>query len=153
MPAKKAQTRAETAKKLSPEQRQELLRTCKARFEKNAHRHKGVDWAKVQARLEANPEKLWGLNQMEQSGGEPDVVGQDTDTGEYIFFDCSAETPKGRRSVCYGREALDARKEHKPQNSALDVAAGMGIEVLSEEQYRELQTLGDFDTKTSSWVK
>ena len=140
-------------KELSPEQREELLRALKARFEKNMNRHKGLEWAKVQAKLEANAEKLWSLNEMERTGGEPDVVGHDKKTGEYIFFDCSAESPKGRTSVCYDREALDSRKEHKPKNSAMDMAAAMGIELLTEEQYRELQKLGDFDTKTSSWVK
>ena len=143
----------ETKKKLSPEQREELLRTLKARFEKNMKRHKGLEWAKVQAKLKASPEKMWSLHEMERTGGEPDVVGFDKKTGEYIFYDCSAESPKGRRSVCYDREALESRKEHKPKNSALDMAAAMGIEILTEEQYRELQKLGDFDTKTSSWVK
>jgi hypothetical protein len=140
-------------KKLSPEQREELLRALKARFEKNMNRHKGLEWAKVQAKLEANTEKLRSLNEMERTGGEPDVVGYDKKTGEYIFYDCSAESPKGRRSLCYDREALDSRKEHKPENSAIDMAAAMGIELLTEEQYRELQKLGNFDTKTSSWVK
>ena len=140
-------------KELSPEQREELLRALKARFEKNMNRHKGLEWAKVQAKLEANAEKLWSLNEMERTGGEPDVVGHDKKTGEYIFYDCSAESPKGRRSLCYDREALDSRKEHKPKNSAMDMAAAMGIELLTEEQYRELQKLGEFDTKTSSWVK
>jgi hypothetical protein len=140
-------------KELSPEQREELLRALKARFEKNTNRHKGLEWAKVQAKLEANPERLWSLNEMERTGGEPDVVGHDKKTGEYVFYDCSAETPKDRRSLCYDRDALDARKEAKPKNSALDVAAAMGIELLTEEQYLELQKLGDFDTKTSSWVK
>jgi hypothetical protein len=139
--------------RLSPEQREQLLRTLQARFEKNMTRHKGLDWAKVRTRLEANPEKLWSLSQMEATGGEPDVVGHDKKTGEYIFYDCSAESPKGRRSVCYDREALEARKEHKPKNSALDMAAAMGVELLTEAQYRELQTLGEFDTKTSSWVR
>jgi len=139
-------------KELSPEQREELLRALKARFEKNMNRHKGLEWAKVQAKLEANPEKLWSLNEMERTGGEPDVVGHDKKTGEYIFYDCSAESPKGRRSVCYDGEALESRKEHKPKNNALDMAAAMGIELLTEEQYRELQKLGNFDTKTSSWV-
>jgi hypothetical protein len=153
MPAQKAQTRdVEMRKQLSVAQREELLRTLKARFEKNMNRHKGLEWAKAQARLEASPEKLWSLNEMERTGGEPDVVGHDKQTGEYIFFDCSAESPKGRRSVCYDREALDARKEHKPKDSAIDMAVAMGIEILTEPQYRELQTLGDFDTKTSSWV-
>jgi hypothetical protein len=140
-------------KELSPEQREELLRALKARFEKNMNRHKGLEWAKVQAKLEANPEKLWSLNEMERTGGEPDVVGHDKRTGEYIFYDCSAESPKGRRSVCYDREALKSRKQHKPENNAMDMAAAMGIKILTEEQYRELQKLGNFDTKTSSWVK
>ncbi len=140
-------------KKLSPEQRDELLSALKARFEKNMNRHKGLEWAKVQAKLEANTEKLWSLGEMERTGGEPDVVGHDKKTGEYIFYDCSAESPKGRRSVCYDHEALESRKEHKPENSATEMAADMGIELLSEEQYRELQKLGNFDTKTSSWVK
>ena len=140
-------------KELSPEQREELLRALKARFEKNMDRHKGLEWAKVQAKLEANTEKLWSLNEMERTGGEPDVVGHDKKTGEYIFYDCSAESPKGRRSVCYDREALEARKEHKPKDSAVDMATAMGIELLTAEQYRELQKLGEFDTKTSSWVK
>jgi hypothetical protein len=139
--------------KLSSEQRQELLRTLKARFEKNANRHKGLEWAKVQSKLEANPEKLWSLNEMERTGGEPDVVGHDKKTGEYIFYDCSAESPKARRSICYDREALDSRKENKPADNAMDMALAMGVELLTEEQYRELQKLGDFDTKTSSWVK
>src|SRR5258708_4512206 len=140
-------------KELSPKQREELLNTLKARFEKNMNRHKGLEWANVQARLEAHTKKLWSLNEMERTGGEPDVVGHDKKTGEYIFYDCSAESPKGRRSVCYDREALESRKEHKPKNSAIDVATAMGIELLSEEQYRELQKLANFDTKTSSWVK
>jgi hypothetical protein len=139
--------------KLSPEQREELLRVLKARFEKNMTRHKGLEWARVQAKLEANPEKLWSLNEMERTGGEPDVVGHDKTTDEYIFYDCSAESPKGRRSICYDREALEARKEHKPDGNAMDTAEAMGIELLTEEQYRHLQTLGTFDTKTSSWVK
>jgi Protein of unknown function (DUF4256)/YCII-related domain len=140
-------------KALSLEQHEELLRALKARFEKNMNRHKGLEWAKVQAKLEASTEKLWSLNEMERTGGEPDVVGHDKKTGEYIFYDCSAESPKGRRSLCYDREALESRKEHKPENNAIDMAAAMGIELLTEEQYRELQKLGDFDTKTSSWVK
>jgi hypothetical protein len=140
-------------KDLSPEQREKLLGALQARFEKNMPRHKGLDWPKVQAKLEANTEKLWSLHEMERTGGEPDVVGLDQKTGEYIFYDCSAESPEGRRSVCYDREALESRKEHKPAASALDVAAAMGIELLTEEQYRELQKLGSFDTKTSSWVK
>ncbi len=138
---------------LSSGQRQELLRTLKARFEKNVDRHKSVQWATVQARLEANPEKLWSLSEMERTGGEPDVVGHDEKTGEYVFYDCSPESPKGRRSVCYDREALDARKEHKPAQSAVGMAVAMGIEVLSEDEYRELQTIGTFDTKTSSWIR
>ena len=141
-------------KKLSPEQREELLSALQARFEKNMNRHKGLEWAKVSRRAgEANPEKLWSLHEMERTGGEPDVVGHDKKTGEYIFYDCSAESPKGRRSVCYDGEALESRKEHKPKNSAMDMAAAIGIELLTEEQYRELQELGEFDTKTSSWVK
>ena len=140
-------------KELSPEQREGLLRTLKARFEKNMNRHKGLKWAKVQAKLEANTEKLWSLNEMERTGGEPDVVGHDKKTGEYIFYDCSAESPKGRRNVCYDREGQEARKAFKPENNAIDMAAAMGIELLTEEQYRELQKLGNFDTKTSSWVK
>lgn len=151
-----------TKKKLSPEQGEELLKTLKARFEKNMSRHKGLDWAKVQAKLDspAGEKKLWSLHEMESTGGEPDVVEFDTKTaatagqaGEYTFYDCSAESPNGRRSVCYDREALESRKEHKPKNSALDMAAAMGIELLTEEQYRELQQLGNFDTKTSSWIK
>ncbi len=141
-----------TKKELSAKQREELLKALKARFEKNMNRHKGVEWAKVQAKLEANAEKLWSLSEMERTGGEPDVVGHDKKTGEYIFYDCSAESPNGRRSLCYDREALDSRKEAKPKNSALDVAAAIGIELLTEEQYRELQELGNFDVKTSSWV-
>jgi hypothetical protein len=140
-------------KELSPEQREELLGALKARFEKNMNRHRGLEWAKVRARLEATTEKLWSLNEMERTGGEPDVVGHDKKTGEYIFYDCSAESPKGRRNVCYDREGLEARKEHKPENSAMDLAAAIGIEILTEEQYRELQKFGNFDTKTSSWVK
>jgi hypothetical protein len=138
---------------LSEKQGEELLKTLKARFEKNTDRHKGLEWAKVQARLEANNEKMHSLHEMEKTGGEPDVVGQDKKTGEYIFYDCSAESPQARRSLCYDREALDSRKEHKPKGSAVDMAAAMGIELLTEEQYRELQKLGNFDTKTSSWVK
>jgi hypothetical protein len=141
------------AKDMKAKQREELLRTLKARFEKNMNRHKGLEWAKVQAKLEANTEKLWSLNEMERTGGEPDVVGHDKKTGEYIFYDCSAESPKGRRSVCYDREGQESRKEHKPKNNAIDMAAAIGIELLTEEQYRELQQLGEFDTKTSSWVK
>ncbi|MEF3302539.1 DUF4256 domain-containing protein [Paenibacillus sp. GYB003] len=131
---------------------EELIKIWKARFEKNMNRHEGLEWADVQAKLEANPEKLWSLHEMERTGGEPDVVGHDAKTGEYLFYDCSAESPKGRRSVCYDREALESRKEHKPENSAVEMAAAMGIELLTEEQYRELQKLGTFDTKTSSWV-
>src|ERR1700737_1039672 len=140
-------------KDLSPERRKELLSALKARFEKNMNRHKGLAWAEVQAKLEVNAEKLWSLNEMERTGGEPDVVGHDKKTDEYIFYDCSAESPKGRRSVCYDREALESRKEHKPEDDAIDMAVAMGIELLTEEQYRELQKLGNFDTKTSSWVK
>ena len=140
-------------KELSPEQREELLRALKARFEKNMNRHKGLEWAEIQAKLEPDTEKLWSLNEMERTGGEPDVVGHDKKTGEYIFFDCSAETPNGRTSFCYDREALEARKENKPKDSAIDMAAAMGVELLTEEQYRELQELGNFDLKTSSWVK
>jgi hypothetical protein len=141
------------AVELSPEQREELLRTLKTRFEKNMSRHTGLEWGKVRAKLEANPEKLWSLNEMERTGGEPDIVGYDKKMGEYIFYDCSAESPKNRRSLCYDHEALESRKEHKPENSAINMAAAMGIEILTEEQYRELQNLGNFDTKTSSWVK
>jgi hypothetical protein len=140
-------------KELSPEQREELLKALKIRFEKNINRHEGLEWAKVQAKLEANPEKLWSLNEMERTGGEPDVVRDDNKTGETIFYDCSAETPKDRRNICYDRAALESRKEFKPKDSAMDMAAAMGIEILTEEQYRELQKLGNFDTKTSSWVK
>ena len=140
-------------KELSSEQREELLKILKTRFEKNMNRHKGLEWSEVQAKLKADAEKLWSLNEMERTGGEPDVVGYDKKTGEYIFYDCSAESPKGRRSLCYDREALESRKEHKPENNALDMAAAMGIEILTEEQYRELQKLGKFDLKTSSWVK
>ena len=138
--------------KLSPKQREELLRVLKARFEKNRNRHKGIEWATIQAKLEVNIEKLWSLNEMERTGGEPDVVSHDKKTGEYIFYDCSTESPKGRRSVCYDREALESRKEHKPKNNAIDMAAAMGIELLTEEQYQALQQLGNFDTKTSSWI-
>ena len=139
--------------KLTASQRAELLNTLQARFEQNMNRHESLRGTEVQARLEANPQKLWSLNEMEQTGGEPDVVGYDQKTREYIFYDCSAESPKGRRSLCYDRAALEARKEHKPKNCAQDMAAAMGIEILTEEQYRELQNLGNFDTKTSSWVK
>ena len=144
---------AKTKKELSSTQREDLLKALKARFEKNTSRHKGLEWAKVQARLDGNAEKLWSLNEMEITGGEPDVVGHDQKTGEYIFFDCSPESPKGRTSICYDREGLESRKEHRPKNTAMDMAAAMGIELLTEEQYRELQKLGEFDTKTSSWVK
>lgn len=140
-------------KGLSLEQREQLLNTLKTRFEKNMNRHTGLEWAEVQARLENNPEKLWSLNAMEETGGEPDVVGLDNESGEYIFYDCSVESPKGRRSVCYDREALESRKKHKPENSAIDMATEMGIELLTEEQYRELQKLDHFDMKTSSWVQ
>jgi len=140
-------------KNLSTEKREELFRVMQARFEKNMNRHRGFKWADVKSKLEAAGEKLWSLNEMESSGGEPDVTGKDTGTGEYIFYDCSAESPKGRRNVCYDREALDARKEHKPASSAMDLCAAMGIEILTEEQYRELQKLGSFDLKTSSWIK
>src|SRR5437588_387467 len=138
---------------LSKQQREQLLRTLKTRFEKNMDRHRGLEWDKVQAKLEANAAKLWSLNEMERTGGEPDVVGHDKKTGEYIFYDCSAESPKGRRSLCYDREALESRKENKPKDNALDMATALGIELLTEEQYRELQKLENFDTKTSSWVK
>lgn len=141
------------AKILARKQPEELIKTLKARFEENMGRHKGLDWAQVQAKLEAKAEKLWSLHEMERTGGEPDVVGQDKKTGDYIFYDCSAESPKGRRSVCFDREALESRKEHKPKDNALDMAAAMGVELLTEEQYRELQKLGEFDAKTSSWVK
>jgi hypothetical protein len=140
-------------KELSPEQREELLTVLKVRFEKNMNRHPGFEWAKVQARLQADTEKLWSLNEMERTGGEPDIVGQDKNTGEYAFYDCSPESPKGRTSLCYDREALDSRKEHKPKSSAMDVAAAIGAELLTEEQYQELQRLGNFDTKSSSWLK
>src|SRR5882724_9827691 len=140
-------------KDLSPGQREDLLRGLKARFDKNMNRHKGLEWARVQAKLEANAEKLLSLHEMERTGGEPDVVDQDKNTGEYIFYDCSAESPKGRRSLCYDREALESRKEHKPENNAMEMAAVMGIELLTEAQYRELQKLGKFDAKTSSWVQ
>ncbi len=138
---------------LSSGRRNELLKVLKARFEKNMSRHKDLDWRKIQARLEAHPEKLWSLNEMELTGGEPDVVGHDKKTGEYIFFDCSAESPKGRRSLCYDRQALDQRKEHKPKNSAVEFATAMGVELLTEEQYRGLQSLGEFDTRTSTWLQ
>ena len=144
---------AETKKKLSSEQREELLKVLQARFEKHRNRHEGIEWSRVKAKLEASADKLWSLHEMERTGGEPDMVGQDKKAGEYLFFDCSAETPAGRRSVCYDREGLESRKEHKPANNAMDMATAMGIELLTEEQYGELQKLGAFDTKTSSWVK
>jgi hypothetical protein len=150
--SREAKIELQGAKDMKANQREELLRTLKTRFEKNTNRHKGLEWAKVQAKLEANTEKLWSLNEMESTGGEPDVVGHDNKAGEYIFYDCSAESPAGRRSVCYDRKALESRKENKPRNSAIDMAAAMGIELLTEEQYRELQNLGNFDTKTSSWI-
>lgn len=140
-------------KEFSPEHREALLSAVKARFEKNMNRHKGLEWPKVKAKLEANAEKLWSLNEMERTGGEPDVVNHDKKSGEYIFYDCSTESPKGRRSVCYDREGLESRKEFKPENSAIDMAAAMGIELLTEDEYRALQKLGNFDTKTSSWLK
>jgi hypothetical protein len=141
------------AKEMQAEQREELLSTLESRFERNMNRHKGLDWIKVQAKLEASAEKLWSLNEMERTGGQPDVVGYDKETGEYIFCDCSAESPAGRRNVCYDRDALESRKRARPRDSAVDMAAAMGIEILSEEQYRELQQLGNFDTKTSSWIR
>lgn len=143
----------ETRQQLPPERQEMLLRTLKARFETHMNRHRGLQWTAVQARLDANPDKQWSLHEMERTGGEPDVVGHDKTTGEYVFYDCSAESPRGRRSVCYDREALEARREHKPKSSATDMAAAMRIEILTEGQYRELQTLGEFDTRTSSWVK
>jgi hypothetical protein len=151
--SRKAKTEMQSANDMKVKQREELLRTLKARFEKNRNRHQGLEWAKVQAKLEANPEKLWSLHEMERTGGEPDVVGYDKKTGEYLFYDCSAESPQGRRSVCYDCEGQESRKEHKPEDNAIDMAVAMGIELLTEEQYRELQQLGEFDTKTSSWVK
>jgi hypothetical protein len=153
MKAPKARNIDSHKKDLSPQLREELLSALKARFEKNLNRHEGLEWAKVKAKVEANAEKLWSLNEMERTGGEPDVVGHDKKTGEYIFYDCSAESPNGRRSLCYDREALESRKEHKPKDNTVDMATAMGIELLTEEQYRELQKLGNFDTKTSSWVK
>ncbi|MCD8510101.1 MAG: DUF4256 domain-containing protein [Bacillus sp. (in: Bacteria)] len=146
-------TEVNNEKELSPQQQEELLSVLKDRFEKNMHRHPYIEWAQIQAKLEAHPEKLWSLNEMDRTGGEPDVVGQDEVTNEYIFYDCSAESPKGRRSVCYDQAALEARKKHKPDNSAVNMATEMGIELLTEEQYRELQKLGKFDAKTSSWVQ
>jgi hypothetical protein len=153
MRAARARNIKSNKKDLSRQQREELLRALQTRFEKNMNRHKGLEWANIRAKLEANTEKLCSLDEMERTGGEPDVVGHDQKTGEYIFYDCSAESPKGRRSVCYDREALESRKEHKPENNAVGMAAAMGIELLAEEQYRQLQKLGNFDTKTSSWVK
>ena len=153
MTATRVQNFDSNKKGLSSAQREDLLKALKARFEKNMSRHRGLEWVQVQAKLEANAEKLWSLSEMERTGGEPDVVGHDKKTGEYIFYDCSAESPKGRRSVCYDREALESRKEHRPEDNASDMAAAIGIELLTEEQYRELQKLGNFDTKTSSWVK
>jgi hypothetical protein len=144
---------AKTKKALSSEQREELLKALKARFEKNKNRHQGLEWAKVEARLEASAEKLWSLGEMENTGGEPDVVAHDKKTGEYVFFDCSAQSPEGRTSLCYDREALESRKKFKPKNSAMDLAAAIGVEVLTEEQYHELQQLGEFDTKSSTWLK
>ena len=144
---------AATKKDLSPKDREQLLKVLKARFEKNMNRHPGLEWNKLQSKLEVNPGKLWSLNEMEKTGGEPDVIGHDQKTGEYIFFDCSPQSPKGRTSVCYDREALESRKEHKPKNSAVERAAAMGVELLTEEQYQELQKLGEFDTKSSSWLK
>jgi hypothetical protein len=142
-----------TKKELSADQRKELFKTLKARFEKNLNRHKGIEWETIRGKLEASPEKLWSLSEMERTGGEPDVIGHDKKTGDYIFFDCSPQSPAGRASLCYDREALDSRKEHKPKNNVMDMAAAMGIELLTEEQYQELQKLGEFDTKSSSWVK
>jgi len=153
MRATRSRNMNSSKKDLSPEKHEELLGALKARFEKNTNRHKGVEWTQVQSKLEANAEKLWSLNEMERTGGEPDVIGHDNKTGEYMFYDCSAESPKGRRSLCYDREALESRKEHKPEGNAVDMAVAMGIELLTEEQYRELQKLGNFDTKTSSWVR
>jgi hypothetical protein len=150
---RKERTEMQKAADLKAEQREELLSALKIRFEKNKNRHTGLEWAKVEARLEANTEKLWSLHEMERTGGEPDVIGYDKKTGEYVFYDCSPETPKDRVNVCYDREALDSRKENKPKDSAMEMAASMGIEILTEEQYRELQKLGNFDTKTSSWLK
>jgi hypothetical protein len=146
-------SKVKTSKKLSQQKSEELINTLKTRFEKNMNRHKGIKWNEVEARLNANSEKLWSLNEMESTGGEPDVTGHDKKTGEYIFVDCSAESPKVRRSVCYDREGQDSRKEHKPDNNAVDMAASMGIELLTEEEYRDLQKLGNFDTKTSSWIR
>jgi hypothetical protein len=146
-------SRDRNKRELSPGQREDLLRSLKSRFEKNVDRHKGLEWDRVQAKLEAHPEKLWSVNEMERTGGEPDVVDYDEATGEFLFYDCSAESPKGRRSVCYDREGQESRREHKPENNAVDMAAEMGIALLTEDQYRDLQRLGSFDTKTSSWVE
>src|SRR4029079_14329395 len=140
-------------RELSPKQHEDLLKTLKARFDKNMNRHKGIEWAKVKTKMESNLKKLWSLNAMEETGGEPDVIAFDKKTGDYIFYDCSAESPKGRRSFCYDHEALEKRKEHKPKDSAMNLAQAMGIELLREDQYRELQKLGEFDTKTSTWIK
>ena len=153
MSATRARNINSNKKDLSPKQREQLLRALQSRFEKNMNRHQGLEWAKLQAKLETNTERLWSLNEMERTGGEPDVVGHDKKTGEYIFYDCAAESPKGRRSLCYDREALDSRKENKPKDNAMGMAAAMGVELLTEEEYRELQKRGNFDTKTSSWVK
>jgi hypothetical protein len=153
MSATKARTINSNKRDLSPKQREELLKALKARFEKNMDRHQGLEWTQVGTRLEAHAQKLWSISEMERTGGEPDVIGHDKKTGEYIFYDCSAESPKDRRSLCYDRDALESRKENKPANNAMDVAAAMGIELLTEEQYRALQKLGNFDTKTSSWVQ
>jgi hypothetical protein len=152
---KAAKTRSATSSKmnLSPEQREQILRTLKTRFDKNMNRHQGLAWVQIQTKLQASDEALWSLHEMERTGGEPDVVGHDEKTGEYIFCDCSEESPKGRRSLCYDRQALESRKQHKPESSALDMAAGMGVELLTEEQYRDLQKLGEFDTRTSSWIR
>ncbi|TGM60136.1 DUF4256 domain-containing protein [Leptospira adleri] len=150
---KNAKNKNHGQKELAPGQIEILLKTLKNRFEKNQNRHKGIEWNKVETKLKDDAEKLWSLDRMEETGGEPDVVGYDKKTGEYVFFDCAAESPKGRRSVCYDREGLESRKEHKPEDSAIDMAVSMGIELLSEEEYRELQTLGEFDAKTSSWIK
>jgi len=148
-----SKTKSSSEKALSPKQREQLLDALKTRFEKNMKRHKNLEWADIQPKLEANPEKLWSLNEMERTGGEPDVVGRDRASGEYLFYDCAPESPDGRRSLCYDREGLESRKEHRPKNNVVDMAAAMGIEPLTEEEYRQLQKLGDFDRKTSSWVK
>jgi hypothetical protein len=153
MKAKPTGSRNRNRRNLSPEQRHQLLLTLKTRFENNMNRHEGISWAQIQTRLEGSAEALWPLSEMERTGGEPDVTGRDENTGQYLFCDCSAESPKGRRSICYDREALESRKHHKPENNALDMAAAMGIEILTEEQYRELQQTGEFDTRTSSWIR